>query len=205
MIWSPSSRTERRLIKPILFIACLLPFVSLVVRLVQSNLGFNPVEILTHETGQWSLRFLLITLAISPVKELTGMKWLIRLRRMIGLYSFFYVVLHFSVYFIWDQGLSISYVIEDIIQRPYITVGFVSLLLMIPLAITSANKIRQKLAKYWTQIHYLTYPAALFAILHFLWLTKADYLEPGIYTAIFGVLMAFRVKNWLTPKKLSNK
>ena len=197
MAWSPPMRIERWVLKPIVFVGCLVPFILLVIGFFRSTLGFNPVEIMTHETGQWGLRFLLGSLAITPMKTLTGMSWLIRFRRMIGLYAFFYAVLHFSVYFLWDQSLNIRFVVEDVIERPYITLGFFALVLMIPLAITSTNKMRRRLKQRWMQLHLLTYPIGLLTVLHFIWLTKADYLEPGIYAAVFGFLMLFRVKDWI--------
>ena len=192
-MWAPTPKIERWLLTPAVFIACLTPFILLVIGLFTSNLGFNPVEYLTHETGQWGLRFLLITLAITPLRTLTKMTWLTRFRRMFGLYAFFYVLMHFLIYFLWDQSLEIVRVIEDVVDRPYITLGFASLCLMIPLALTSTNWARRKLRRRWNQLHKLVYPLTLLAVLHFVWLVKADYGEVTIYALIFVLLMLFRI------------
>jgi len=200
-MWSPSLPVERWVLKPVVFFLCLLPSLVLAAGLLTSNLGFNPVEALTHQTGQWGLRLLLVTLAITPLRSLTGMIWLTRFRRMLGLFSFYYVFLHFSVYFLWDQSLSLSYVVEDIVKRPYITVGAAALLLMMPLVITSTNKMRRRLGRKWNLLHKLTYVVAAFAALHYIWLTKADYLEPMIYTAILAALMLFRLKQRVLARR----
>lgn len=200
-MWSPSISLERRLLKPAIFLLCLLPSVLLTWGLVRSELGFNPVETLTHETGQWGIRFLLATLAITPLRTLTGMVWLTRYRRMLGLFAFYYACLHFFVYFLWDQSLNLNYVFEDVLDRPYITLGFAALCLIIPLAITSTNKLRRKLGRRWNLLHRTVYAVAGLTVLHYIWLTKADYLEPGIYAALFLVLMGFRLQWGLIAKK----
>lgn len=187
---------ERWLLKPVVFLLCLLPSLLLALGLIRSDLGFNPVELLTHETGQWGLRFLLITLSITPIRMITRMAWLTRFRRMLGLFAFYYALLHFSVYFLWDQSLNIGYVIEDVLRRPYITLGFFALCLLIPLAVTSTNRIRRSLGRNWSRLHRLIYLITGLVVMHFIWLTKADYLEPGIYAAIFAVLMVIRFKIW---------
>lgn len=199
-MWSPTPKIERWLLKPAVFLACLTPFLLLVIGLVTSNLGFNPVEHLTHETGQWGLRFLLVTLAITPLKTLTSLNWLMRFRRMLGLYAFFYALMHFLIYFVWDQSLEIGRVFDDVFDRPYITLGFASLCLMVPLAITSPLWARRKLRQRWNQLHKLMYPLTLLAVLHFVWLVRADYREVSVYAAIFALLMILRappIKNAL--------
>ena len=196
--WNPSQKTISRVLKPTAHILALLPFAWLLVGLVTNRLGFNPVEELTHETGIWAFRLLLLCLAITPVRTLTKMVWLMQFRRMLGLHAFFYGFCHFLVYFLWDQGLELSRVVEDVVERPYITVGFAALCIFVPLAITSTAAMRRRMKKAWNKLHQLVYLAAVLIVLHFLWLTKADYLEPLIYATIFAVLMSFRIASFKT-------
>ena len=191
-----------RLAKPVLFIICLMPLGSLVWRAFYGDLGANPVETITHSTGDWTLRFLLITLSISPLRRWFGLTGLMRFRRMLGLYVFFYACCHFSIWFIADHGFNFGGMIEDIVDRPYITVGFSALVLLIPLAITSNNAMIRRLGKRWKKLHRLVYLITGLGVLHFLWLVKADYLEPGIYALIAAVLLVQRInlKKWLTAK-----
>jgi len=191
-MWSPTLKIERWVLKPSVFLVSLIPAGCLLYGLLNSKLGFNPVEAVTHETGIWALRFMMISLAISPLRTLTNMIWLTRFRRMVSLYAFFYAILHFCVYFWWDQSLNIEYVLDDVLERPYITVGFAALCLMVPLAITSLNRIRRRMKQKWNTLHKLVYPIGLLTVLHFIWLVKADYQEAIIYAVIFAVLMAFR-------------
>ncbi len=187
-----SQRRLRYLIKPLVFLASLLPFAWLVAGAVSDTLGTNPVETLTHETGDWALRFLLITLAVTPLRHLTGWLWLIRLRRMLGLFAFFYAVLHFITYIWLDQFFDWKEILIDIPKRPFITVGFVALLLLVPLAMTSTNVMMKRLGRHWKSLHKLVYIIPALAILHYLWLVKADTREPAIYFAVFLLLMLFR-------------
>jgi sulfoxide reductase heme-binding subunit YedZ len=188
--------------KPVVFILCLLPFSSIVWRIFFGDLGANPVETITHATGDWTLRFLLITLAISPFRQWFGLSALLRFRRMLGLYVFFYVCLHFSIWFIADHSLDFADMIGDIIKRPYITIGFSAFVLLIPLAITSNNAMVRKLGRRWNKLHQLVYPILMLGVLHYLWLVKADYLEPGIYALIAAILLLQRVKfkKWLNSR-----
>jgi sulfoxide reductase heme-binding subunit YedZ len=179
--------------KPVLFLVCLLPLCLLVLRTVGNDLGANPVETLTHDTGDWALRFLLISLAVTPLRLLTGKAWLIRYRRMLGLFAFFYALLHFIIYLWIDQGFLWSEIVADILKRPYITIGFAAFLILLPLAATSTKGMVRRLGKRWTSLHRLVYASALLAILHFIWLVKADYREPGLYLVIFLLLMLFRM------------
>lgn len=179
--------------KPVLFLVCLLPLCLLVLRTVGNDLGANPVETLTHDTGDWALRFLLISLAVTPLRLLTGKAWLIRYRRMLGLFAFFYALLHFTIYLWIDQGFLWSEIVADILKRPYITIGFAAFLILLPLAATSTKGMVRRLGKRWTSLHRLVYASALLAILHFIWLVKADYREPGLYLVIFLLLMLFRM------------
>ena len=181
------------LIKPALFLLCLLPFVVLFWQALTENLGTNPVETLTHETGQWALRFLLISLAITPVRRLTKMTGLGKLRRMIGLYAFFYAVLHFITYLWLDQFFDWQEILIDIPKRPFILAGFVSFLLLLPLAITSTKTMQRRLKKKWRTLHRLAYVIPVLVIIHFTWSLKADYTEPLMYAFLFIVLMLARI------------
>jgi len=189
---NPSDKTIAFVIKPILFTVCLAPFIALVIGAVNNSLGTNPVETMTHETGEWTLRFLLLTLMITPLRRLSGKSWLIKLRRMLGLYAFFYACLHFITYIWFDQYFGWTEIIKDIPKRPFITVGFTAFVLLIPLAITSNNKMMRRLKKNWIKLHKLVYVIAVLGILHFLWLVKADTQEPLIYASILLILLGYR-------------
>ena len=178
--------------KPLVFIICLVPFFSLIWNVFYGDLGANPVEVITHETGDWALRFLLITLAISPLRQWFGLAVLMRFRRMLGLYVFFYASCHFLIWLIADHSFDFADMFEDIIDRPYITLGFSAFVLLIPLAITSNQAMVRRLGRRWKKLHQLTYLVAVLAILHFIWLVKADYLEAGIYAAIGLALLLQR-------------
>ena len=179
--------------KPVLFVACLIPLAALIWRAFDGNLGANPVETITHETGEWALRFLLITLAVSPVRNWIGDGTIVRFRRMLGLYSFFYAVCHFLIWFIADHSFYFGDMLDDIIDRPYITLGFSALVILIPLAVTSNQLMIRRLGKRWKSLHKFTYLAVVLAVLHYIWLVKADYLEAGIYAAIMVFLLIQRV------------
>lgn len=179
--------------KIIVFGACLLPALLLVIAIARGSLGPDPVAELTHETGLWALRLLLATLALTPLRKLTGSPLPIRFRRMIGLFAFFYAMLHLSVYVVLDLRGYWAQIFEDIVKRPYITVGAAALLLLIPLAVTSTRGMMRRLGRHWGRLHKLVYPAALLACLHFFWLVKADKREPLIYASILLVLLAFRL------------
>jgi len=179
--------------KPVVHLLCLLPFAGLLWAAFNDGLGANPVEKLTHETGGWTLRFLLLTLSLSPLRQWTGQAAWIRFRRITGLYTFFYLSCHFLIWFVADHSLDPGAMIEDIVKRPYITLGFSAFLLMIPLAATSNQFMIRKLGRKWKSLHQLVYLIILLAVLHFIWLVKADYLEPGIYAIIAVILLAHRV------------
>ncbi|MDH3538168.1 MAG: sulfoxide reductase heme-binding subunit YedZ [Gammaproteobacteria bacterium] len=179
--------------KPIVHLLCLLPFGALVWAVFNDGLGANPVEKLTHETGDWTLRFLLITLALTPLRQWTGQAAVIRFRRMLGLYTFFYVSCHFLIWFVADHSLDPGGMIEDIVKRPYITLGFSAFVLMTPLAITSSQAMIRRLGRKWKTLHQLVYLIIVLGVLHFLWLVKADYLEPAIYAIIAIILLAHRL------------
>ncbi|MDH3631880.1 MAG: sulfoxide reductase heme-binding subunit YedZ [Gammaproteobacteria bacterium] len=179
--------------KPVVHLLCLVPFSALLWAAFNDGLGANPVEKLTHETGDWTLRLLLITLSISPLRQWTGQAAFVRFRRILGLYTFFYGCCHFSIWFIADHSLDLAAMIEDIVERPYITLGFSALMLMLPLAITSNQAMIRRLGKKWKTLHQLVYLIISLGILHFVWLVKADYLEPTIYAIIALILLAHRV------------
>ena len=187
-----SSNKISYLVKPLLFTLCLLPLGILVWQAFTDNLGTNPVETLTHETGEWALRMLLVTLLITPLRRLLKANWLIKLRRMLGLYAFFYAFLHFITYIWLDQFFDIKEILIDIPKRPFITIGFAAFLLLIPLALTSTHAMQKRLKKKWITLHKLIYVIPVLAIIHFIWTLKADYSEPIIYASIFSLLMIMR-------------
>ena len=187
---------ERRTaaIKTGLFAVALAPFTALVVAAFTGGLGANPVETITHTTGEWTLRLLLATLAITPLRHLTGWVWLTRLRRMVGLFAFFYLMLHFTTYAVLDASLDLAYVTEDVAERLYITVGFTAFVMLVPLAATSTNAMVRRLGPLrWRRLHRLVYAAGICGVLHYLWLVKADIREPLVYAGILAVLLAARL------------
>ena len=188
--------SQIRTTKVLVFGLCLLPFVLVVAatfNLAGLSLGANPVEEIIHTLGLWGLRLLLLTLAITPLRQLTGMNWLVRLRRLLGLFSFFYILMHFLSYALIDQRLDLAAIIEDIVERPYITLGAMALTMMLPLAITSTNKMMKRLGRKWQQLHRLVYLIAILGVWHFFWQVKKDILEPLIYAAVLALLLGFRI------------
>jgi len=183
-----------RAAKPVFFLLCLLPFAWMPYQAFFGDLGANPVETLTHHTGEWALRLLLLTLALTPLKKLTGNGQWIRFRRMAGLFVYFYALLHFAIWFLADHALDIASMFEDVVNRPYITVGFSAFVLLTPLALTSNRYSIRRLGARWATLHKLVYPILLLALLHFAWLVKADYSQPLVYAAIGGGLLLLRVK-----------
>ena len=188
------SRRSIAVIKLIVFCSSLLPIAFLVWRLFHNDLGANPIEALIRGTGDWALRFLLITLGITPLRKLSGLNWLVRLRRMLGLYAFFYALLHFMSYVGFDQGFDLQAILKDVWKRPFITFGFTSFLLLIPLAITSITAIiRYMGGKRWQTLHSAIYPIGIFASLHYWWLVKIDTREPLVYACILAALLGIRI------------
>jgi methionine sulfoxide reductase heme-binding subunit len=178
----------------LVFVACSVPFALIAAKIAGlSSFGPNPVEEVLHAMGTTSLNLLWITLAVTPIRKLTGQNWLVRLRRMLGLFSFFYLVLHVLTYAVLDRRLEWQGLLVDITERPYITVGMLALLMMIPLAITSTKGWQRRLGRKWSQLHRLIYPIALLAAVHFYWQTRADLAEPLLYAAILAALLGFRV------------
>ena len=185
------------IIKPLVFVLLLTPFLWLVYALFTAQLGQNPIEAITDFTGEWAFRILLLSLAMTPLRQLLKRPWPTRYRRMIGLYAFFYVCLHFLTYLVLDNQLDMSIIISDILDRPYITAGTVGLLIMIPLALTSTKGMMKRLGKRWKSLHQWVYLAGAAASLHYIWLAKGDRLEPFVYLAVFLLLMVPRFKKWL--------
>jgi len=184
------------LAKPVLFVAALLPLTLLVIGVVQHTLGPNPAEALIRSLGDWTLRFLCLTLAITPLRQLTGLAAVARLRRMLGLFTAFYASMHFSAYAVFDMGLVWGDIVRDVAKRPFILVGTAAFLLLLPLAATSFNRaIRWLGAERWQMLHRAVYAVALLAILHFFWMRagKRNFGEVMVYAAIVGVLLGWRV------------
>ncbi len=184
----------------VLWLSCLAPVAWLGAGYFYGWLGVNPIEKLTHVTGMTALVILLVTLAVSPVRRLTGWNPVIKLRRPLGLFGYFYAVLHFSVWMVLDLGFRLEWVYEDIVERPYITIGFTALVLLTPLALTSTTGWIRRLGKKWAMLHRLAYVATALGLVHFYWLVKADVRLPLLLIAAFVVLMAFRVGRWVAKR-----
>jgi methionine sulfoxide reductase heme-binding subunit len=195
-----------RRFKAVVFFACLIPLVRLGWKAYAGALGANPIEVITHATGDWTLRFLLITLAITPIRKLTGQFWLIRYRRMSGLFAFFYGTLHFLTYIWLDKFFDVHEMLHDIAKRKFITVGFTGFVLLIPLAITSTTDwIRRLGGKRWQALHRLIYFSAIAGVIHYWWLVKADIHLPLEYGVVLGVLLGYRIVVWAAPRLATNK
>ena len=190
--------------KPVLFILILFPSLLWAYQFVTGNLGVNPIEKLMDELGLMALRLIIITLMITTLSNIKPLKSIVVLRRMIGLFAFYYVCLHFSTYIVLDHFLDMQFIIQDIIKRPFITFGFISFLFLIPLASTSTNNMIKRLGfKLWKKIHYLIYPVAILASMHFYVLVRADKTEPVIYMGIIILLLLHRIFKSLTRPQLA--
>jgi sulfoxide reductase heme-binding subunit YedZ len=188
--------------KVVVFLICLIPFADLLWRFIQGNLGINPVETLQHGTGDWTIRFIVFTLCITPFRKLFKLPDLIRFRRMLGLFAFFYVSLHFLTYLGPDQSFDLSGMWKDVAKRPFITVGFAAFVSLIPLAITStAGWIRRMGGKRWQMLHRLIYFAAVCGVVHYYWLVKSDVRKPLFYGALVGILLLFRLVDWVFKRR----
>jgi sulfoxide reductase heme-binding subunit YedZ len=192
----------RWVLKPVVFLACLLPALHLALGVLNAtgishlgavSLGADPVKVMLHTCGRWTLNFLLIALCMRPLRDLTHALFWLRLRRMFGLFAFFYVLLHFSVYLWLDQSGRLGAVWQDILKRPYITIGMLGLLLLIPLALTSTGKAQRRLGRRWAQLHRLTYVIAILGVWHFWWQVKKDIREPLLYAAGLTILLGYRL------------
>jgi sulfoxide reductase heme-binding subunit YedZ len=185
---------KRFLQKAPVFVACLVPLAWLAWAGLDGRLGANPISEVTKETGTWTLRFLVLTLAITPLRRLTGWNTLVRYRRMLGLFAFFYGTLHLTTYVWLDQFFDAAMIVKDVMKRPFITVGFTAFVLMVPLALTStAASIRRLGGKRWQVLHRLVYATAALGVIHYWWLVKADVSRPFAYGAIVAVLLGARV------------
>jgi sulfoxide reductase heme-binding subunit YedZ len=189
-----------RWFKVIVFLACLVPLGRLGWRAYSGNLGANPIEAITHATGDWTLIFLLINLAITPLRKLTNQLWLIRFRRMSGLFAFFYGTLHFLTYIWLDKFFDVHEMLADVAKRRFITAGFTGFVLLIPLAITSTSGwIRRLGGRRWNLLHRLIYFSAMAGVVHYVWLVKADLRKPLEYALVLSILLGYRLVVWLAP------
>jgi sulfoxide reductase heme-binding subunit YedZ len=191
--------------KPFVFLLCLVPGLLLLGDTfeITGTLGANPVEEIQDRLGNWGLRFIMIGLAVTPLRRLTGWNWLQRFRRMLGLFAFFYTLLHFLVWLVLDQGVLWSAIVEDIVKRPFITIGFAALLILTAMAATSTNGMRRRLGKRWQQLHYGAYVVGILGVWHYWWQVKKDIREPLIYAVILAILLGLRL--WFRHRKLSQR
>jgi len=194
----------RRIWKPLVFLISLVPATLVVTDAFEltGRLGANPVEEIQDRFGIWALRFIMITLAVTPLRRLTGWNWLVRFRRMIGLFTFFYVLMHFLTWLILDQGVLLLAILEDLTDRPFITIGFAALVLLTALAATSTDGMRRRLGRRWQTLHNATYVIAMLGVWHYWWQVKKDITEPFIYAVILTVLLGARVAwRWQRRRK----
>ena len=188
-------RTVRFVGKPVVFLLCLVPALLVVTDAFELTwrLGANPVEEILDRFGNWGLRMIMITLAVTPLRRISGWNWLARFRRMLGLFAFFYILMHFLTWLILDQGVLISAILEDLVERPFITIGFAALLLLTALAATSTSGMRRRLGRRWQTLHYTVYLIAALGVWHYWWQVKKDITEPLIYAIILILLLTYRL------------
>ena len=193
-------KTVKYYVKPAVFLLGLMPLLLVIGDLfeITGTLGANPIENMQDRFGIWGLRFIVIVLMISPLRSITGFTWITQFRRMIGLYAFFYVLMHFLVWLLLEQSLLMSAIIEDIATRPFITIGFIALLILIALASTSTMNIRKKMGKSWVRLHSSIYLASILGVWHFWWQVKKDVTEPLIYAIIISILLLYRLRKKYT-------
>ena len=193
-------KTVKYYVKPAVFLLCLMPLLLIIGDLfeITGTLGANPIENMQDRFGIWGLRFIVIVLMISPLRSITGFTWITQFRRMIGLYAFFYVLMHFLVWLLLEQSLLMSAIIEDIATRPFITIGFIALLILVALASTSTMNIRKKMGKSWVRLHSSIYLASILGVWHFWWQVKKDITEPLIYAIIISILLLYRLRKKYT-------
>lgn len=187
--------TQRQIghVKALTFATALLPLARLLALGLTDRLGVNPIEFITRSTGTWTLVFLLLTLSITPLRRLSGWGWLIRLRRMLGLFAYFYACLHFTTYIWLDQFFDWGEIVKDVYKRPFITAGFSAFVLLLPLALTSTDAMMRRLKRNWGRLHQLVYPIALLAVTHYWWLVKKDITQPALYAACLALLLGMRL------------
>ena len=193
-------KTVKYYVKPAVFLLCLMPLLLIISDLfeITGTLGANPIENMQDRFGIWGLRFIVTVLMISPLRSITGFTWITQFRRMIGLYAFFYVLMHFLVWLLLEQSLLMSAIIEDIATRPFITIGFIALLILLALASTSTMKIRKKMGNSWVRLHSSIYLASILGVWHFWWQVKKDITEPLIYAIIISILLLYRLRKKYT-------
>ena len=193
-------KTVKYYVKPAVFLLCLMPLLLIIGDLfeITGTLGANPIENMQDRFGIWGLRFIVTVLMISPLRSITGFTWITQFRRMIGLYAFFYVLMHFLVWLLLEQSLLMSAIIEDIATRPFITIGFIALLILLALASTSTMKIRKKMGNSWVRLHSSIYLASILGVWHFWWQVKKDITEPLIYAIIISILLLYRLRKKYT-------
>ena len=196
-------RQIRLIWKPVVFLLCLVPAALVVTDAfeITGRLGANPIEEIQDRFGIWAIRFIMITLAVTPLRHLTGWNWLLRFRRMFGLFTFFYVLTHFLTWLILDQSLLLSAIAEDLTERPFITIGFTALVLLTAMAVTSTNGMRRRMARRWQKLHYSVYVIGLLGVWHYWWQVKKDASDAQIYAVILAVLLGFRIWWKLRQKK----
>jgi sulfoxide reductase heme-binding subunit YedZ len=196
-------RQVRLVWKPAVFLLCLVPAVLVFTDAagITGGLGVNAGEDIQDRFGNWGLRFILITLAVTPLRQLTGWNWLARFRRMLGLFTFFYILMHFLTWLVLDQGLLLAAITEDIVKRPFITIGFAAFLLLIAMAATSTNGMRRRLGRRWQQLHYGAYAVGILGVWHYWWQVKLDVRDPAIYAAILALLLGFRGHRYRTRNR----
>ena len=198
--------TRLRLLKLVVFPAALIPLARLAWKAFHDGLGANPIEVITHSTGDWTLILILTTLSVTPLRRLTRQYWLIGIRRMIGLFAFFYALLHFLTYIWLDKFFDFHEMVKDIAKRPFITIGFSAFVLLIPLALTStAWSIRRLGGKNWQRLHRLIYATAILGVIHYLWLVKADKRKPLEYGFVLALLLLYRVVARSLEKRKARK
>jgi methionine sulfoxide reductase heme-binding subunit len=180
-------------VKVLLWLLCLLPLARLVIGAFTNQLGTNPIELITRSTGTWTLVFLCCTLAVTPLRVISQAHWLAQLRRPLGLFAFFYAVLHMTTWVWFDQWFDLSDMIKDVIKRPFITVGMLAVILLTPLALTSTKAMMKRLGRNWMRLHQLVYVVACLGVLHYYWLVKRDVTQPVIYGAIVAGLLGWRI------------
>ena len=190
------SLTRLQFSKLLLFVVCLAPAGLLGWNFYHDQLGANPFEALTRDSGEWTLRFLLLTLLMTPLRGILHRPWPLHLRRMLGLYSFFYACLHLLTYLWFDQFFDWQEIVNDIIKRPFITAGITAWILLVPLAVTSTNGMMRRLGRRWKRLHRSIYLIAILGVLHFFWLVKADLREPLIYAGLLVILLGYRITKW---------
>jgi methionine sulfoxide reductase heme-binding subunit len=189
-------------IKPPVFVLCLAPLANLAWKAFHGDLGANPVQLIEHSTGTWALSGLCVTLAITPLRRLIHVNWLIRFRRMFGLFAFFYACLHFTTYLWFDEGLDPHAIIPDVYKRPFITMGFTAFVLMIPLAITSTSGMIRRLGgKRWQMLHRLIYISAIAGAVHYYWLVKSDETVPLRFATVVAVLLGYRLVVYILERR----